>query len=131
MTERKPPDVRWETWVDKQIADAQRRGDFDNLAGKGKPLPGVDEPHDDLWWVKKKLKDEGVSFLPPALAIRREVELARERIDAAESEEAVRAIVAAINARIREVNRNAISGPPTTAMPLDVEAVVERWRAGS
>lgn len=129
MTDRKPPGVRWQSWIDKQIHDAELRGDFDNLAGKGKPLAGVDEPLDELWWVKRKLKEEGVSFLPPALAVRREVELTRELIAASDSEERVRELVAAINVRIRAVNRTSISGPPTTVMPLDVDDVVARWRA--
>jgi hypothetical protein len=129
VTDRKPPGVKWESWVDKQIRDAERRGEFDNLAGKGKPLADIDEPLDELWWVKRKLKDEGVSFLPPALAIRREVELTREAITGADSEERVRDLVTAINARIREVNRSAISGPPTTVMPMNVDDVVARWRA--
>ena len=80
MTDRKPPGVAWQSWVDRQIHDAEQRGDFDNLPGKGKPLADVDAPLDDLWWVKRKLKEEGLSFLPPALAIRREVEITRERI---------------------------------------------------
>lgn len=129
MTDRKPPGVRWQTWVDKQIHDAEARGEFDNLSGKGKPLADIDEPLDDLWWVKRKLKEEGVSFLPPALAIRREVELTREAIAAAETEERVRELVTAINARIREVNRTSITGPPTTVMPMNVDDVVARWRA--
>ena len=129
MTERKPPDVKWQTWIDKQIHDAQQRGEFDNLAGTGKPLADIDEPLDELWWVKRKLKEEGVSFLPPALAIRREVELTREAIAAADNEERVRDLVTAINARIREVNRTSISGPPTTVMPMNVDDVVARWRA--
>ena len=129
MTDRKPPGVAWQSWVDKQIHDAERRGEFDNLAGKGKPLADIDEPLDELWWVKRKLKEEGVSFLPPALAIRREVELTREAIAAADTEERVRDLVTAINARIREVNRTAISGPPTTVMPMNVDDVVARWRA--
>jgi len=129
VTDRKPPDVSWQSWIDKQIYDAQQRGEFDNLAGKGKPLSDIDEPLDDLWWVKRKLKEEGVSFLPPALAIRREVELTREAIAAADDEDKVRELVLAVNDRIREVNRTSITGPPTTVMPMNVDDVVARWRA--
>ena len=93
------------------------------------PYSASSRPLDDLWWVKRKLKEEGVSFLPPALAIRREVEITRERIAAADSEERVRDLVAAINVRIREVNRTSISGPPTTVMPMNADDVVDRWRA--
>ncbi len=39
----------------------------------------------------------------------------------------MRGIVAAINARIRYVNSHTVVGPPSTVMPLDVDAVVERW----
>ncbi|MDX6418598.1 MAG: hypothetical protein QOG28_3218, partial [Trebonia sp.] len=38
MTERKPPQMKFSTWIDQQIADAERRGVFDDLPGKGKPL---------------------------------------------------------------------------------------------
>ena len=69
------------------------------------------------------------SFLPPALAIRREVELTREAIAAADDEAKVRELVTAVNERIREVNRTVISGPPTTVMPMNVDDVVARWRA--
>ena len=33
MTERKPPGVSWETWIDRQIREGMERGDFDGLAG--------------------------------------------------------------------------------------------------
>ena len=39
MTERKPPGMSFETWVDAQIAAGMERGDFDGLSGSGKPLP--------------------------------------------------------------------------------------------
>ena len=31
--------AQWESAVDQQIREAQERGDFDDLPGKGKPLP--------------------------------------------------------------------------------------------
>ena len=129
MANRKPPGVGWESWVEQQIREAQERGEFDNVAGKGKPIPGAGEAPDELWWVKQKLKREGVSFLPPTLAIRKELDDARDRIARTATEAAVRQIVADINARIRTVNRMPTSGPPSNLMPLDVERVVEDWRA--
>ena len=39
MTERKPPETSWETWIDGQIRVATEEGAFDNLPGAGKPLP--------------------------------------------------------------------------------------------
>lgn len=38
-TRREPQTLAaWESWVDKLIRDAQERGEFDDLAGQGKPL---------------------------------------------------------------------------------------------
>jgi hypothetical protein len=128
LTERKPPGVSWETWIDRQIREGMERGEFDGLAGHGQPIADVDRPHDELWWVREKLKREGVSYLPPTLALRKEVEDAREAMVAAGSEEEVRRMVAEMNERIRAVNRQATSGPPSTLVPLDVERAVEQWR---
>ena len=79
--------------------------------------------------MKAKLRRERLSYLPPTLAIRKELEEAREAIAAASRETVVRRIIGDINQRIREVNRRGAEGPPSTVMPLDEEAVVSRWRA--
>ena len=74
MTERKPPGVRWQSWVDKQIYDAQQRGDFDNLPGKGKPLK-LPEVHDPDWWIKGLVEREGIDtsiLVHPTIALRYE-----------------------------------------------------------
>ncbi|MEV4218944.1 DUF1992 domain-containing protein [Nonomuraea sp. NPDC049725] len=52
MTERKPGGMQFESWVDRQIREAQERGEFDDLPGAGKPLPGADKPYDEHWWIK-------------------------------------------------------------------------------
>ncbi len=117
-----------QTWVDLQVRQAMARGDFDNLPGAGKPIPGLNLPHDELWWVKDKLRREQISDLPPALVLRRELDDTMDRIAATGTEAEVRRLVAAINERIVYVNSHTISGPPSDLMPLDVERVVENWR---
>ena len=128
MTERKPQGLSWESWIDKQIRDAMERGEFDNLPGKGKPLPDIDKPRDELWWVREKLRREEVSYLPPTLQVRKDLDEARERIRTAPTEDDVRAIVEEINAKIRYINAHAVSGPPSNLYPLHLETVLERWR---
>jgi hypothetical protein len=125
---RKPGGQSWESWVDRQIREARERGEFDNLPGAGKPLPDMDRPYDELWWVRKKLKEENLSFLPPALEVRKKLDQAREQIASARSERKVRQIVAGINERIREVNRFAEQGPVPPVVSLDEERVVSEWR---
>jgi len=129
MTERKPPGVSWESWIDKQIREGVERGLFDDLPGTGKPLPDLDGPRDEDRWIKRKLRDEGVSYLPTTLKVRKDLEDAIVAIGRARSEEEVRRIAEEINADIRRVNRLASSGPPSNLMPLDVESVVSRWQA--
>jgi hypothetical protein len=128
MTERKPPGVGFEAWVERQLREAAERGAFDDLPGAGKPIPDLDKPHDELWWVKQKLRRENFSYLPPTIALRRQAEAALEAAARAGSEDAVRRIVADINAKIIEGNRKAASGPPLNLAPFDVERVVRDWR---
>jgi len=128
VTSRKPPGIAWESWVEQQIREARERGEFDDLPGHGKPLPDLDRPRDDLWWVRKKLQREKVSYSPPAISLRREVDDALEQIGGASTETEGRTLVASINDRIRYVNSHTISGPPTSIGVLDVDDVVQKWR---
>lgn len=128
MTERKPPGVSFESWVDKQIREATDRGDFKELPGFGKPLPSLDTPYDELWWVKEKMHREGLSVLPPTLALRKQAEDAAEAAAQARSEREVRQIIGDVNEKIREAIRRPPAGPPLNLTPFDVEQVVQEWR---
>jgi hypothetical protein len=75
MTERKPPEVTFGSWVDQQIDEAAKRGAFDNLPGAGKPLPNRGEAAGDAW-LREYLRREGVSaeeLLPTPLKLRKEI----------------------------------------------------------
>lgn len=115
-------------YVERQIRQAQERGEFDDLGGSGRPLPDLDRPYDENWWIRRKLREEQFVAVPPALQLRRDVDLARERIAAAATEAAVRAEVAAINERIRHANATIVAGPPSSVWPLDLDRVLARWR---
>jgi hypothetical protein len=128
MTERKPPGVSFESWVDKQIREAEERGAFKDLPGAGKPLAGQAEPYDENWWVKEKLRREGVSVLPATLRLRKEAEDALAEAMRAPSERVVRRIVGEINEKIREALRRPADGPPLNLVPYEVERVVRDWR---
>ncbi|HET6815180.1 MAG TPA: DUF1992 domain-containing protein, partial [Actinomycetota bacterium] len=97
MTDRKPPGVGFGTWVERQIREAAERGAFDNLPGAGKPIADLDKPHDELWWVKDKLRRENLSYLPPTIALRKEAEDALAAAYEAGSEAEARRILADIN----------------------------------
>ncbi|GAQ64978.1 hypothetical protein SsS58_05385 [Streptomyces scabiei] len=130
MTERKPPGVSFESFVDKQIRDAEARGDFASLPGAGRPLRDDDTAYDELWWIKRKMAREGLSVLPPTLALRKEAEDALATAAEAPSEHAVRTIITAINAKIRDMMFKPPPGPPLGLKPYDVDEVVRQWREG-
>ncbi|WP_370414306.1 DUF1992 domain-containing protein [Streptomyces fradiae] len=128
MTERKPPGVSFESFVDKQIREAAERGDFARLEGFGKPLGDDTAPYDELWWIKQKMHREGMAALPPALALRKEAEDAAEAARTAGSESQLRRILGEINTKIAEALVRPPAGPPLNLRPFDVDAALEEWR---
>ena len=129
MTERKPQGMPVEAWVDRQIRQAQERGELDNLPGTGKPLPK--RQGGALEWVAQKLREENHdagSLLPPSLAIPREVAALPDRLPKIPTEAKVRDLVADLNKRILDVHRGPQVGPPLRMGPLNADKVVEEWR---
>src|SRR3954469_13418405 len=115
--------------VETAIQQAMRRGDFDNLPGAGKPLPGLSGTHDPDWWIRRKIEREQLTGLgPPALVLRTEDSELEARLDRLASEGAVREHLETFNRRIVEARRQLQGGPPVITPTRDVEAELERWR---
>ena len=132
MTERRPPGTSTGDWIESQIRAAQEAGAFDDLPGMGKPIPDLHVPETELDYAAKLARREGLdlsAMLPPGLALAKEVEDLPERLRALPSEARVRDAVADLNTRILAAIRGPQIGPPVRTRPLDVEAVVEQWRA--
>lgn len=126
MWQEPPP---FESAVDRAIREAAERGAFDNLPGKGKPLPQLDE--DELGWVRRWLDREGVSpemLLPTPVQLRKEIDRLPRTLAALRREADVRDAVAELNRRIAEHMRYP-SGPRIPVRLVDVERAVERWRS--
>ena len=126
MAGRKPPKVTFETWVDRQIRDGAAQGAFDDLP-RG-PIE-LAEHHDEDWWIKRKIRDEGLEVLPPSLILRRDIERAVRSARSAPTEAEARQRIEAVNDRIRAANRIAVSGPPVNLVTYDVEELLAFWRA--
>jgi hypothetical protein len=142
---RKPPAEPWESrrsglcprraepeWaehsiVERQIREAKEAGELDNLPGEGRPLAGLDDPPDEMWWVKEKMRREDLAFVPDAIAVRRELEVLVATLPRLPEAEARDRLVA-LDARIRKLNATVTSGPPTTVAPLDIESLLARSR---
>ena len=127
MTERKPREISFASWVDQQVSEAAERGAFDNLPGAGKPLSrrgGTDA------WLQDYLRREGVSadeLLPTPLRLRKEAERLAGSVQDLNSEDEVRTVVKGLNRRIAEWRRIP-DGPPIYLRLVDEDAMVARWR---
>jgi DnaJ homologue, subfamily C, member 28, conserved domain len=121
--------MRYESWVERQIREATERGEFDNLPGAGKPIPGLTGRDDENWWVKQLLDREQLPMpLPTSLALRKEVaDLPRELAEVPD-EESVRQLIAELNQRIRDSHRRRVDGPAVVVGLVDLEAAVAEWR---
>lgn len=116
--------------VETAIQQAIRRGEFDDLPGAGKPIPGLDGTHDPDWWIKQKIEREQLSGLgPPALLLRVEARELDERLDGFGREADVREAVEDFNQRVRDARRQLLGGPPVVTPTRDVDEAVAAWRA--
>lgn len=114
-----------DNWLEKAIAEAQARGDFDGLAGSGKPIEGIGGTYDPAWWAKgfvgrERAREAGIELMAeidaslPKLLAGNELDVVLSRVD--EWNRAIGAVNEALDARDRLAR-------------LDVEDVARRWSA--
>jgi hypothetical protein len=126
-----PRSTPHESAVEKQIREAQERGDFDRLPGKGKPLPNLHDTREN-WWVRGYLEREGISrdaLLPEPILLRKELAALPETVRGLSTEKAVRDLVGELNLRVvRELRMPSM--PRVPLRKVDADAIVEGWREG-
>lgn len=102
--------------VERSIREAIERGDFADLPGTGKPIPGAGTRDDALWWVRSWLeRQRHADALHDARML---LERRLGDLWPLPSESEVVARVAEINASL-----------PEGLVPLDVADVLDTWRA--
>lgn len=115
--------------VEMSIQQAIRRGEFDDLPGAGKPIPGLGESHDPDWWIRRKIESEKLTGLgPPALMLRVEDRELDAKLDELHHEHDVREALEDFNRRVIEARRQLLGGPPVVTPTRDVDAGVHAWR---
>ncbi|GAA1049358.1 DnaJ family domain-containing protein [Arthrobacter russicus] len=124
----RPDDVaaRADAAVDLAVA----RGDFDNLAYAGKPLPAMGANLDPDWWVQGLIQREQLTGLgPPAIMLRKEDAELDAELDKLPTEGQVRELLEDFNARVVDARRQLLGGPPVVTKVRDIEQEILRWRA--
>jgi Domain of unknown function (DUF1992) len=115
--------------VESAIQQAIRQGDFDNLPGAGKPIPGLSASHDPDWWIRRKIERENLTGLgPPALTLRTEYARLDETLDVFRSESEVRDHLEDFNRRVIEARRQLLGGPPVVTPTVDVDERTGEWQ---
>ncbi|MCH8612959.1 DUF1992 domain-containing protein [Arsenicicoccus dermatophilus] len=129
----RPPPTYVESIAEKRIREAQERGEFDNLKGAGKPLPSLDRPYREDWWINGLVEREQLDLtgaMNPTMALRREAHDIHDTVRDVTREEAVREIAEDLNHRVRQDRLRPASGPqmPPVAPTVDVDEVLAVWR---
>jgi DnaJ-like protein len=132
VTERKPPRLRPENWIERQIREATERGAFDNLPGAGKPIPDLDRPFTAERWALDWVQREGgdpASMLPPLLALRKERAQLLASLAEVPNESMLRETVLDFNRRLLDQYRRPNPGPLVAVGVLDLEETLADWRS--
>ena len=97
--------------IEEKIKEAQERGEFDNLPGKGKPLDLEDESRipEELRLSHKILKN--ANCLPPELELRREIRQMTDLLSGIPDEEEKYRQIKRINLKITRLNMMGHSSP--------------------
>jgi hypothetical protein len=90
--------------IEKKIKEAQQRGEFDNLPGKGKPLELEDDSRvpEDLRLAYKILKN--ADCLPPEIELKKEIRQMEDMLDSIPDEKERYRLIKKINLKITRLN---------------------------
>ena len=94
----------WESLAERRSREASEQGEFDDLPGAGRRLPGLDGTYDPHWWAKEWLRR--TSLEDAAAELRRTIRSELPRLKAAPESPRTKERVEELNAAIDELNRD-------------------------
>lgn len=147
---------KWESLIEQKLREAMRKGEFDNLPGKGKPLDmGDDNPFEDpsmrtayrllrngnftLPWIEERRElDAAVEGARADLARSRQAyhEASKSRRTAAQAEADWQQVLGAFRRQVADLNRRIaaynLKAPSTTfqKFPLDADREINKITDG-
>lgn len=119
-----PPNELLSDFVERRIQQAMAEGLFDNLTGKGKPLPGLDEPYDEAWWVKQLGRRE--KFCTLEMELRIKIEILREKASQEKDPIKLRSLLEELNRLIVRLNKLGPTVVTSAYAVVDVEETLRR-----
>ena len=112
-----------ETIAERRIRQAREDGLFDDLPGRGKPIPDLHKQRPPGWWGMRQAETERAKVA--AETLHEELRPERAALWRLNTEREVTARVNDLNRRIADHNRRHPLGPAT---PLDHEQTLATWR---
>lgn len=111
-----------ESVSDRLIREAMERGEFDDLPGAGKPIPGMGKAYDPNWWVKSFVERERADDERRAAFERIEARLGS--VWALTSEASVRRVVERLNVEVAEIDAGT-----GRFQQFDADDVIASWKS--
>ena len=112
--------------VEKRIQEAQRKGEFDNLPGRGKPIDYEEDRHipEDLRLAYKILKN--ADCLPPEIEEKKEIRQMEDLLANIPDEKEKYKLIKKINYKIMKLNMQGNKSPLLEEKQIYYSKLVER-----
>ena len=112
--------------IEKRIQEAQKRGDFDNLPGKGKPIPIEDDSHipEDLRLAYKILKN--ANCVPPEIQLKKDIRKMEDMLENMSDEKETYRLIKRINFKIMQLNMMRKTSPLLGDKEIYYKKVLEK-----
>jgi hypothetical protein len=117
--------------IEQRIKEAQERGEFDNLPGRGAPLRLEDDSKvpEDLRLAYKILKN--ADCLPPELELKREIRQMEDMLEQIPDEREKYRQIKRINCKILQLNMMGKKSPLFEEKEIYFKRLVERFGGGN
>jgi hypothetical protein len=112
--------------IEQRIKEAQERGEFDELPGRGEPLKIEDDSHipEDLRLAYKILKN--ADCLPPELELRKEIRQMEDMLEGIPDEKEKYRMIKKINLKIMRLNMTRKKSPLLEETEIYYKKVIEK-----
>jgi hypothetical protein len=112
--------------IEQKILEAQKRGDFDNLPGKGRPVEIEDDSNipEDLRLAYKILKN--ANCVPPELALKKEIRKMEDMLANLSDEKEKYRQIKKINFKIMQLNMMRKTSPLLEDTEIYYRKVIEK-----